>query len=125
MPASGRGHMHYTTATKEVNHGAPVVEDGIAGLAVKQQTRSWKDGLANQAVIDVDEDFGIEYGGVFYVDHTAAISGSGKGDTLYIDPDDNTLQVSTTGNVAFGKIKDLPGERGCPLGKYRVDQSLV
>lgn len=122
MPARGSGHMHYAEATKSVAHGAPVIEDNIPGIAIKQVARAWSAGLTGQATIDVGESFGIEYTGVWYV---PAVSGAAKGSLLYIDPTDNALSLSSgSDHVKFGKVKDLAGERGCPTGKQRVDLDM-
>lgn len=122
MPQHGPGVMHYSVATKQVTHGDPTVEDHMAGIAYKQQEKSWTLGSAGRDVIAVAESFAIAHKGQWFV-RAALITTPAKGDPLFITEVDNTLSKTTAaGKVPFGRIVSLAGDnRGTPTGYVVVD----
>jgi hypothetical protein len=119
MPYNRPGPGVYVTRTgAAVQHGAPAVESNFAGVAVKQKTRGWSDPVSNQATIDVGEAYFLVTKGVVQVPNTG-ISASVKGDPIWI----TTAGVLTTatGTPKFGRIVEVAGNRGVPLGKVRID----
>lgn len=122
MPVLTPGIISYHTATKQVTHGAPTVEDGVAGVAIKQQEQSWTLGIANRNVVQVGESFAIAHKGQTLV--LASLIGTpAKGDPLYIKLTDNSfVKVVTAGYVPFGRIITMAGDkRGTPTGYVVVD----
>jgi hypothetical protein len=118
MPYERPGEGHYATATKVVNHGAPVVEDGIVGIAIKQKAAKWDAGLASQAQIGIGEPFHIRTKGVRQVPFVATAV---KGTPVYIVAATNALTLTAAGNVKFGRVLEVQGQRGTPTGFMRVD----
>ena len=120
MPYSRPGPGVYVTNPhgEPINHGDPVVVDNFVGVAVKQRSRGWYDGFANQAVIDEDEPFFIITKGVVQVSNEGLEDGA-KGDEVYISAP-NTLEVGG-GEHKFGRIVEVGGERGTPPNRVRID----
>lgn len=119
MPYSRPGPGRYVTAGAAVNHGAPATDEEAVGVAVKQLARGWKDGVANQAVIDSGERYFLITKGVVQVPFVA---GFAVGDDIWIDPDDNTLTETTTDNLKFGRVVEVVASgRGVPTGYCRID----
>jgi predicted RecA/RadA family phage recombinase len=127
MPYNRPGKILYATATKAVNHGAPVVELGLVGVAVKQQAPAFGIGpQTNPALvaIAIGEKFAIISKGIVEVPVTGAtgtISSPTKGDAVYITAADNTLSKTASANVKFGRIVEVAGERGTRTGYCRID----
>jgi len=122
MPYDVPEKIDYHTATKQVTHGNPSVEDNSAGIAIKQQEQSWTLGVANRNVIAIGEKFAIKKKGGAQIP-ASLVSSPAKGDPLYIATADNTLsKTSGSGKVKFGVITSVPGDnRGTPTGFIRVD----
>jgi hypothetical protein len=118
MPYERPGAGYYATATKVVNHSAPVTEDGVVGVAVKQKAPKWDAGSATQAQIAIGESFHIRTKGIKQVPFVA---GATKGVPVYIVAASNALTLTAAGNLKYGRVVSLPGERGTPSGYMRVD----
>lgn len=120
MPKNMQGHVFYTTnSTGDViAAGAPVTEEGVVGVAVKQKTPSWDSAVATHVEIADDEDFAILTHGVVEVD---TVAGFAVGDPVYIDASDNSLTETATDNIPFGRVVEVAGERGTPTGKVRIN----
>jgi predicted RecA/RadA family phage recombinase len=110
--------VYVTNGAAPINHGAPCVVDNFVGVAVKQRTRSWADGFANQAIIDPDEPFFIITKGVVQVPDTG-LTGADKGEEVYISA--AGVLTPGAGDHKFGRIVEVAGERGTPLNRVRVD----
>jgi Uncharacterized conserved protein (DUF2190) len=125
MAQNRPGRAHYATATKEVAHGAPCVEDNFAGIAIKQIAAPGGTGLGDDLItkVQVGEQFIIEHKGLWTVPNVdAAAATFAVGDDVWIDPDDNTTTSAHAGNEAkFGRVEAIAGQRGTPTGKMRVD----
>ena len=125
MPYNRPGPGVYVTNDTEgtLTHGQPVQQSGFVGVAVKQKTRSWKDGYDVQKLIDNNEDYYVITKGTVEVDTPAGRPG--KGDPVYID-DSNNLTASSSGQGAlkYGLVVSVAGERGTPTGKVRIDLDL-
>lgn len=119
MPYNTTGKIFYTTNTTNgtLNHGQPVVSEGVAGVAVKQGIPAWDTAVASLAVIADDEDFAIISKGQVQVPEVA---GFGVGDEVYITSG-NVLTESGTGNAKFGRVVAVEGERGTPTNHVRID----
>ena len=115
--------VHVTnTAADPINHGDPAAEDGFTGKAVKQKTRGWGDGVANQAQIDVGEDYYLITQGVTeFALPTPALAAHAQGDPIYVA--DGKLTMTGAAGTCLGRITALPGVRGCPANAIRVDLS--
>lgn len=124
MPYNRPGKLYYTTATKAVAHGDAVIENGISGVAVKQKVAPFGTGPATNAAlytVQIGEDFGIIDKGIVQV---AAVSTPAKGDAIYITASSNALTKTASGNVKYGVVVEIAGQRGTPTGKMRVDLDL-
>jgi hypothetical protein len=111
--------MKYVTATKTVNHGDPVVESGIVGVAVKQKAAASGAGAGTpQKQIAIGEKFAIISKGIVEVLNVASAV---KGSPIYIVAASNALTLTAAGNVKFGMCVELPSERGGRSTHMRVD----
>lgn len=125
MPAQRPGNSVYVTNSKDgdtlpLSSGQPATEDSFVGVAVKQKARSFADGLANQAVIDEEEEYLILVKGVVTVP-VGSLSGLAKGNHIFIIAAENKLTKTEGSNLPYGKVTDIAGERGCPVGFVRID----
>jgi Uncharacterized conserved protein (DUF2190) len=118
MPKQKAGGHYYTTATKAVRHGAPTVEQGVAGIAVKQVEPPLTGAYADRDLVAIGEAFEILHKGQVEVD---TVAGFAKGDPVYITAATNVLSETAAGNVAFGRVVEVAGERGTPTGQVRID----
>ncbi len=121
MPYERPGQGYYTQATKLTNHGAPCTEDGIVGVAIKQKAVSWQAGLAAQNQIGIGEQFHIRTKGIRQVPF---VSGAVKGAAIYITAATNALTATASGNLKYGRVVEVQGQRGTPTGFMRVDLDL-
>lgn len=104
-------------------HGQAVVETvgsgTFVGIAVKQKTSHWSDGLAAMNQIQALEPYLIIRQGVVQVADGGA--GFADGDSVYIDST-NVLTKTSSGNTKFGKVVEVPADgRGVPTGFVRVN----
>lgn len=125
MPYERPGERYYpAAATKAVNHGDPCEEDGIVGVAIKQQPAPFGTGLGAAVItqVQVGEDFVIDCKGIVEV---PAIGSPSKGELVYITDATNALgNAGGAGTHVFGRIVELAGERDTPTGKMRVNLDL-
>lgn len=126
MPYSRPGPgVYVTNGQTALTHGQAVASGNFVGVAVKQKVRSWKDGYAVQKTIDASEPYYILTKGVVQVTSAAtAIASSAQGDAVYIDSSNNLTPASSGGNLKFGRIVSVAGDRGTPTGKCRIDLDL-
>lgn len=113
------------SATSAVQHGAPCVEGGVPGVAVKSAVAPAGTGLGATEItqIGVGERFNLIVKGKVYVDNPAAAFS--RLDPVYIDSADNTLVTAAgAGIVKFGVCIEIAGDRGVGTGKMRVDLDL-
>lgn len=121
------GQVHYVTFTKAVLHGTPAVEQGFAGVALKQIAAPAGTGLGDAKIttIAVAEQGLIQHKGQVYVANSRFGGGSfAKGDVVNIRAADNLL--TTAGADAstifkYGRVEGIAGERGVGTGMMRVD----
>jgi hypothetical protein len=124
MPEIRPGRGHYAVATKEVAHGAPCIEDGFAGVAIKQVVAPGGTGLGDDLItnVQIGENFFIECKGLVYVTNSKQETGTfAKGDAVYIRTSDNLLTATSGGNKKYGRVEAIAGERGVGVGKMRVN----
>lgn len=122
MPANRPGRVAYVTADAAVQHGAPVKVGNFVGTATKQIARGWDSTTAQQTLIDIGEQFAMTVKGKVLVDN---VSGFAKGDPVYIVDATNVLQeASGAGTTKFGRVTEIPEERGTPTGKVWIDLDL-
>lgn len=125
MPYERPGERYYpTSATKAVDHGMPVVEEGVHGVALKQQPAVFGAGLGGSPDpskrIGIGEKFVIDTDGIVEIPNTG-ISGATKGALVYIATADNTLSLASgAGKLRFGSVFELAGERKTPTGRLRI-----
>src|SRR4051794_20412152 len=112
MPYNRPGNIFYTRATKAVLHGRPTIEEGVAGVAVKQKEAAYGAAIADLDRVLVNEDFAIICKGIVQVPEVA---GFAVGDMVHITVADNTLtETSAAGTRVFGRVVEIEGERGTP-----------
>lgn len=124
MPEERPGRSFYCTATKPVAHGAPVTELGRVGQAIKQVAAPAGTGLGSALIttVQIGERFNIRTWGRHYFTNARQEGGTfAKGDPVYIRASDNLLTATDTGNLPFGYVAEVAGERGVGAGKMRVD----
>jgi Uncharacterized conserved protein (DUF2190) len=125
MPYERPGERFYpTSATKAVDHGLPCIENGIAGVAIKQQPAPFGAALGGTPDpakrIIVGEKFVIDCWGIVEIPNTG-IAAATKGALVYITEADNVMSLTSgAGKTRFGRVFELAGERGTPTGKLRV-----
>jgi hypothetical protein len=123
------GVMYYTTngTGGTIAHRAPCISDdgNVVGIAIKQKSVGWAEGLAAHSVIPDGEDFVMVTKGIVEVDTEA---GFDKGNAIYIADASTTNGVTTfdlteTGtDTPFGRVVEVVGDgRGVPTGKVRID----
>lgn len=94
-PAIAPGVIHKATATKEVLHGAPCIEDHFPGLAFKTKQEPWAGVTSTDLqTIAVGEDFNIVGGGKAM--GVAKPGGAAVGDPVWINEATNALSLSDT-----------------------------
>lgn len=116
MPGQGPGVRVPSVATKAVNHGDPVVENKVPGLAAKTKQLQWfvqaTDTAAKQ--IAIAEPFIIMVGGVVEVAYAKWSVGGPPtvGMQVWIVEADNTLANATAaGRVKYGVVQELDAVR--------------
>lgn len=114
-------YVQNTTASAAITAGQAVKEGNFVGIAIKQDARSWKDGLSVQTTIDDDEFYFLITQGVVEV-ADPGVSSPAVGDAVYIDSS-NALTKTAGGNTAFGRITALENTRGVPNNFLRIDLS--
>lgn len=123
MPAvrPGRGvYVKNEAQSAAITHGRPAKEGVFVGLAVKQKGRGFNSLIADQTVIDDDEDYFLITKGKVLVPF---VSGCAKGDRVYITSA-NVLTETQSGNTPYGTVVEIQGQRGTPTGKMWVDLDL-
>jgi predicted RecA/RadA family phage recombinase len=128
MPYNRPGRSYPTVATQAWVHGLPCIEQGVPGVAVKQQEPGFGIGPAFTGVtpnvafkaIAIGEKFLIIDKGIVQV---PTVAGFAKGDTIYITTA-GVLTETASGNSKFGKVVEVAGERGTPTGYVRIDLDL-
>jgi hypothetical protein len=116
--------MKYVTLVgASVVHGAPVEQDGIVGVAVKQKApASGAAAGSAQNTIVAGEKFAIISKGLVQV---PVVGSPAKGAPVYMTAATNALTLTGPGapptTYKFGQVAELAGERGCPTGFMRVD----
>lgn len=114
--------MKYATANLAVLHGAPVTVNNHVGIAVKQRPAAA--GAASgtpQKQIAISEQFAIITKGIVEV---LTVGSPVKGDTVWINVTNNVLTLTDPGGGngrKFGRVAELPGERGGRTTHMRVD----
>lgn len=118
------GRTHYCTATKAVAHGAPATENGFVGKAIKKIAAPAGTGLGAAIIttVQVGEAFHIELEGEVEVANTRQEGGTfAKGAAVYIRASDNLLTATASGNIPYGRVTEIAGERGLIAGQMRVN----
>jgi hypothetical protein len=120
--------MYYATATKAVLHGAPCVENGVVGVAVKQKGVASDLGLGTAPnftakQIAIGEKFAIISKGIVQV---PVVGTPAKGAPVFLTASSNALTLTgpadQTATFKYGRVVELPADgRGVPAGQMRVD----
>ena len=116
MPYSGPGARVRAIATKVVNHGQTVVENGIAGIAAKtDQMGPFVDpSHASMTQIPIGWEFVIMVGGVVEVPYARWSVGGppAVGHKVWIVEADNTLaNAAAAGRVKYGIVQEVDSAR--------------
>lgn len=117
MPYSGPGARVRAIATKAVNHGQTVIENGIPGIAAKStQLGPFVDPATAAATqIAIGEEFIIMVGGVAEVPYARWSVGGPPtvGMATYIVPADNTLSNAAAAGVnkRYGLVQEVDAAR--------------
>lgn len=126
MPYLRPGVISYHVATKQVQHDYPCIEDGVAGVAIKQVEQSWQLGIANRNIVQIGESFAIAHQGETQVP-SSLLAGGVKGSPVYINTADNTLTITgpaSATKIPFGRVTSVAGDRrGTPTGFVRIDMN--
>jgi len=116
------GQVAYVTFAKACVHGDLVAEEGFVGVAFKQQTPSAETGRWDRSKIAAGEQGILLIDRVCEAPAAGALSGVSKGALVYVDPSDNSLATEAAeGLLVAGKVASLPGERGTPADKVRIN----
>lgn len=124
MPKQSTSPVFYATATKATQHGAPVIEQNVPGIAVKTAVPAWDAAVASLKSIAVGEAFTILCKGEVQVPSIAAAV---RGDAVYINTTNNALTIASPAaglGARFGRVVELAGQRGTPTGTMKVDTDL-
>lgn len=120
MPYSRPGSgVYVTNGGTPMVHGQAAVNGNFVGVAVKQKVRSWQVGYALQKTIDAAEPYYLITHGIVQVSATG-ITTPAAGNPVYITSA-GALTSTATGNLAFGQIVEIAGQRGVPTGMVRID----
>ena len=120
-PRPGKGvYVKNEAQSAAITHNRPAKEGNFVGVAVKQRSRGFDSKIADQTVIDDDENYFLITKGKILIPF---VSGCAKGDRVYIT-DANAITKTQAGNTPFGTVTEIPGERGTPTGKMWVDLDL-
>lgn len=113
--------VHYeAVATKAVAHGAPCIENGIAGVAFRTKADAWSAAYSATPTVQIGETFAIRCKGVVRVPKGGLTVS--KGTTIYIVDADNTLQTASgAGRSKMGRVVAVESTRGLPAGVMLVD----
>jgi hypothetical protein len=122
------GNVAYVVAPRQWTHGqlaaiaAAAGTGGICGTVVKQQTPAADAARATRNIVASGEAC------LLLIDKTveapaASLPGVVKHQLVWISTADDSLSTATgTGKIILGKVEALPGERGCPSDKVRINQ---
>jgi hypothetical protein len=116
------GKVAYVTAGVDVRHGALACDDGFCGTAVKQKTPAADTVRASRDLIVAGEAYLLLIAQVVEAPRAGALASVVKGDLVYITAADNTLATTSgAGKQVLGRVASLPGERGTPSDKVRIN----
>lgn len=122
MPKNRPGARYDAVAVRQLQHGAPCIVDNIVGVASKQKAPVATVGLGGspnpQTTIGVGEKFTIITKGEVNVPVVAAAP---RGTPIYITAASDALSTTSAGNVKFGRVVAVAGERAVPTGYMAVD----
>lgn len=123
----GEGRTHYCLAAQVIAHGAPCVQDGFAGTAVKMVAAPGGTGLGDALItnVQVGEKYHIELLGDRVLSKARQEGGSfAVGDDVYIRTADNLLTgTSNSGaNPKYGRVSEIDDGNG--QGSIAVSSGL-
>src|SRR4051794_40288349 len=119
MPYNRPGMVKYVTnGGTAINHNQAVHNNGFVGVSIKQKAPLPTDSLATTKQIAANEPYAIQVKGVVQV---PTVAGFAVGDPVYIITATNVLTETSAGNVKYGKVVEVAGERGTPTGYCRID----
>lgn len=121
IPGVEPGNVAYVTAGVAVRHKAPAADDGYVGIAIKQDTPAADVVRADRDLIAAGKGYLLMIRGIHEIPN-AALPGIAKGALVYINTTTNALAAAGgAGLVVLGKVASLPGERGTPADKVKVN----
>lgn len=143
MPyTNSRQGVYVTNGTGgTIKHGIPAIVNGVVGVAIKQEARSWSEGLAVADKIDDAEVFFLQAHGEVQVGTATGEAANGLtlavGTKVYLAAASTTsgvttfaLSTSASSTTYFGRVTETPTSPTVnatvrvPANKVRIDLDL-
>ena len=119
------GEVAYVVAGVALVNGDLACDQGFCGVAVKQAIPAADSARSTRANIAAGEAYILQIQDVVEAPRAGTLAASVKGDLVWITEADNTLATSAAaGKFVLGKICSLPGERGTPADKVRINLNI-
>lgn len=119
------GHVAYVVAGVQLNHGDIASDNGFVGEAVKQKIPAADAARANRAIIAAGEAYVLLITGVVEAPLAGPLSAVAKGDLVWVTDATNVLVTAAgSGKTVLGRVCSLPGERGTPADKVRINLNI-
>lgn len=119
------GDVAYVVAGVALTHGDLACDQGFCGVAVKQAIPAADAARATRDDIAVGEAYVLRITNVVEAPRAGTLASSVKGDLVWITEADNSLATAAaSGKVVLGRICSLPGERGTPSDKVRINLNI-
>lgn len=115
------GSVAYVTAGVDVRHKTIASDDGYAGVTIKQAIPAADAPRANRDLIPAGQGYIMLLRGK--CDALASdLPGIAKGAFVYVTDATNAVTAAAgAGKTVLGRVSELPGERGTPADKVRIN----
>lgn len=114
-------YVRNTSTSAAITAGQAAREGAFVGIAIKQATPGWEEGLSAQTTIADDEYYFLITQGVVEV-ADPGVSSPAVGDAVYIN-ETNVITKTAGDDLPFGRIVALENTRGVPNNFLRIDLS--
>lgn len=119
------GDVAYVVAGVQLNHGDIASDNGFVGVAVKQDIPAADAARANRAIIAAGKAYLLRITGVVEAPLAGPLAGVAKGDLVYVTDASNVLATTSgAGKTVLGRVCSMPGERGTPADKVRINLNI-
>jgi hypothetical protein len=119
------GEVAYVVAGVALVSGDLACDQGFCGVSVKQKIPAADAARSTRANIEAGEAYILQIQDVVEAPRAGALAASVKGDLVWITEADNSLATAAAaGKFVLGKICSLPGERGTPSDKVRINLNI-